>query len=141
MPVRTATARWEGPLQGGKGAMRLGTGAFDGAYSFGTRFEEEPGTNPEELIAAAHSGCFSMAFAGALGRAGHDPISVATVASVTMERQEAGFRIVGIHLETEAEVPGIEDAAFQEIAEGAKKNCPVSVALSAVPITVTATLK
>ena len=134
MPVRSADARWEGPLQGGKGTMRLAGGAFEGPYSFASRFEEGAGTNPEELIAAAHAGCFSMALSGALGRAGHDPVSVQTTAKVTLEKQEAGFRITRIVLVAEAEVPGIEEAQFQEIAEGAKQGCPVSVALSAVEI-------
>jgi osmotically inducible protein OsmC len=134
MPVRSADARWEGPLQGGKGTMRLAGGAFEGPYSFASRFEEGAGTNPEELIAAAHAGCFSMALSGALGRAGHDPVSVQTTAKVTLEKQEAGFRITRIVLVTEAEVPGIDEATFQEVAEGAKKGCPVSVALAGTEI-------
>src|SRR5687767_13640408 len=140
MPVRTATARWEGPLQGGKGAMRLGTGAFDGAYSFGTRFEEEPGTNPEELIGAAHAGCFSMAFAGRLGKAGFAPKRVSTTANVHLTKGEAGFSITTVELKTEAEVPNIDEAKFQEIAEDAKKNCPVSRALAGTDIKVEAKL-
>jgi osmotically inducible protein OsmC len=141
MPVRKADAQWEGTLQKGNGTMRLGGGAYEGPYSFSSRFEEGTGTNPEELIAAAHSGCYSMALSGALGRAGHDPTRVSTTASVHLERQEAGFRIVRIDLDTEAEVPGIEEAAFLEIAEATKSACPVSVALSAVEITLSARLK
>lgn len=141
MPIRKADARWDGPLQKGNGTMRLGGGAYEGPYSFSSRFEEGTGTNPEELIAAAHSGCYSMALSGALGRAGHEPASVATTASVHLEKQEAGFRIVRIDLETEAEVPGIEEGAFLEIAEATKSACPVSVALSAVEITLQARLK
>jgi len=140
MPVRTADAQWEGPLQSGKGQMRFGSGAFEGAYSFSSRFEEGAGTNPEELIAAAHAGCFSMALSGALGRAGHDPTRVTTTAKVHLEKQEAGFRIPRIDLVTEAVVPGIDEATFQEVAEGAKKGCPVSVLLAGAEITLNAKL-
>ena len=140
MPVRKADAQWEGPLQSGKGQMRFGSGAFEGQYSFSSRFEEGTGTNPEELIAAAHAGCFSMALSGALGRAGHDPERVSTTAKVHLEKTDAGFRIPRIELVTEAVVPGMDDAAFQEVAETAKKNCPVSVVLAGAEITLTATL-
>jgi len=140
MPVRTADAQWEGSLQAGKGVMRMGTGAYEGPYSFSSRFEDGSGTNPEELIAAAHAGCFSMALSGALGRAGHDPTRVHTTASVHLEKQEAGFRITRIELRTEAEVPGIDAAAFQEIADTAKKTCPVSVALAGAEISLDASL-
>lgn len=132
MPVRTADARWEGTLQDGKGTMRMGGGAWEGPYSFTSRFEEGTGTNPEELIAAAHAGCFSMALSGALGRAGHPPQSVATTAKVHINRTDEGFRIQKIELTTDANVPGISQAEFDEIAEGAKKGCPVSVALGGV---------
>src|SRR5690349_18626824 len=98
MPVRSAEAQWEGSLQEGKGTMRLPSGAFEGAYSFSSRFEEGTGTNPEELIAAAHAGCFSMAFAGALGRAGFTPDRVATRAEVRLEKLEVGFTVTKIHL-------------------------------------------
>ena len=140
MPDRTADAQWEGALQGGKGTMRFGSGAFEGQYSFASRFEDGSGTNPEELIAAAHAGCFSMALSGALGRAGHTPDRVATRATVHLERLEAGFRIVRIDLDTQAAVLGIEDAAFQEFAETAKRNCPVSVALAGAEIVLRAAL-
>jgi osmotically inducible protein OsmC len=140
MPVRTAEAQWEGPLQSGKGQMRFGSGAFEGQYSFSSRFEEGTGTNPEELIAAAHAGCFSMALSGALGRAGHDPERVSTTATVHLEKTDAGFRIPRIELETEAVVPGMDDATFQEVAENAKQNCPVSVVLAGAQITLKATL-
>ena len=140
MPVRSADAQWEGPLQGGKGSMRFGGGAFEGQYSFASRFEEGQGTNPEELIAAAHAGCFSMALSGALGRAGHDPTRVSTTAKVHLEKGDAGFRIPRIDLVTEAVVPGMEDAQFQEIAETAKKNCPVSQVLAGADISLQATL-
>ena len=132
MPARTATARWEGGLQDGRGAMRLGSGAFEGQYSFSSRFEEGTGTNPEELIAAAHAGCFSMALSAELGRAGHDPESVETEAVVHLDKQGEGFAIKRIELRTRARVPGISDEEFQQVAEGAKKGCPVSQALAAV---------
>ena len=127
---RKADARWEGSLQQGKGHMRLGGGAYEGPYSFQSRFEEGDGTNPEELIAAAHAGCFSMALSGALGRNGFEPNSVSTTAAVHLNKTDAGFRVQKIDLTTEADVPGIDDAKFQEIAEGAKQNCPISVLLS-----------
>ena len=140
MPERKAEAQWEGSLQDGKGTMRFGSGAFEGAYSFSSRFEEGAGTNPEELIAAAHAGCFSMALSGALGRAGHPPERVSTAANVHLERQEAGFRITRIDLVTEASVPGIEEAQFQEVAETAKRTCPVSVVLAGAEISLRASL-
>jgi osmotically inducible protein OsmC len=141
MPERKADARWEGSLQEGKGTMRLGGGAWEGPYSFASRFEDGNGTNPEELIAAAHAGCFSMALSGALTRAGHAPDSVATTATVHLGRTDAGFRIQRIDLVTEASVPGLDDAAFQEVAKTAKETCPVSVALGGVgEITLQATL-
>jgi len=140
MPVRTADAQWEGSLEDGKGYMRLGGGAFEGQYSFSSRFEEGPGTNPEELIGAAHAGCFSMALAGGLSRAGHVPDSVHTTARVHIEKGESGFGITKIELECEARVPGVEEATFQEIAEASKTGCPVSGALAAVDISLTARL-
>ena len=140
MPERTATARWEGGLQHGKGTMRLGSGAFEGQYSFSSRFEEGSGTNPEELIGAAHAGCFSMALSGGLERAGHPPNSIDTTARVHLERGDSGFRISRIDLTTTADVPGMDDAAFLEQAEAAKKNCPVSQALTGVDIQLTAQL-
>src|SRR5947209_1952306 len=140
MPVRTADARWEGNLPDGKGTMRFGGGAFEGQYSFSSRFEEGAGTNPEELIAAAHAGCFSMAFSNGLAKAGHTPTRVDTTARVHLEKVEGGFGITRIELRTEAEVPGIDEATFKEQAETAKANCPVSKALAAVEITLDATL-
>ncbi len=140
MPARTADARWEGGLKDGNGTMKFGGGAFDGAYSFKSRFDEGTGTNPEELIAAAHAGCFSMAFSSALEKAGFTPESVRTVATVHLTKDDAGFSISRIDLKTEATVPGIDEAKFQEVAEGAKKGCPVSRALAAVEIHLDATL-
>jgi lipoyl-dependent peroxiredoxin len=141
MPARTATARWEGGLQGGHGSMALGSGAFEGQYSFSSRFEEGTGTNPEELIAAAHAGCFSMALSAGLERAGFPPDSVETSAKVHLERGDSGFEISRIDLVCNATVPGIEEAAFQEQAQIAKANCPVSKALAAVAIELDATLE
>jgi osmotically inducible protein OsmC len=140
MPTRNANARWEGGLQQGKGSVRLGSGAFEGQYSFSSRFEDGTGTNPEELIGAAHAGCFSMALTVGLERAGYSPTSVDTTAKVHLERGESGFRIPRIELETTAEVPGIDEATFQDQAATAKANCPVSVALAGVDIQLTANL-
>lgn len=132
MPERKASARWNGTLKDGDGTMRLGGGAYEGKYSFTSRFEEGAGTNPEELIAAAHAGCFSMALSGALTKSGHEPKRVSTTAKVSIEKVGEGFTITRIRLETEGEVPGMDEATFREHAEGAKKNCPVSRALAAV---------
>jgi osmotically inducible protein OsmC len=112
--------------------MRMKSGSYEGPYSFQSRFQEGDGTNPEELIAAAHAGCFSMALSGDLGRAGHDPASVETTATVHLELEDAGPRIARIVLDTRATVPGISEEEFQQVAEGAKQNCPVSRALAAV---------
>lgn len=136
---RKANARWEGDLKGGKGTVRLGSGAFEGKYSFGSRFESAPGTNPEELIAAAHAGCFSMALSLFLGQGGKTPKSIETTATVRLEQQGEGFAITGVHLDTKGDVPGTSAAEFQRFAEEARKNCPVSRALS-VPITMDARL-
>ena len=123
--------------------MRLGGGAFDGAYSFSSRFEEGTGTNPEELIAAAHAGCFSMAFSGNLGKAGFAPEHVTTSANVHLEKGDAGFSVTKVDLVTRARVDGgIDDATFQELARQTKETCPISRALAAVPeVTVSATLE
>jgi lipoyl-dependent peroxiredoxin len=140
MPARTATARWQGGLRDGNGSMRLGSGAFEGQYSFSSRFEEGTGTNPEELIGAAHAGCFSMALAAGLERAGFPANSVETNARVHLVPSDGGFRISRIDLATNADVPGIEPGAFQEAAESAKANCPVSKALTGVDIHLDASL-
>lgn len=141
MAVRSADAEWNGTLKEGDGRMRMASGAYEGAYSFSSRFEEGEGTNPEELIAAAHAGCFSMALSGELGKAGHDPRRVVTTANVHLNKSDQGFSITRIHLETRAAVPGLDDGAFQKIAAGAKKGCPVSRALQAVEITMEAKLE
>jgi lipoyl-dependent peroxiredoxin len=140
MPTRKAHAVWEGDLKGGKGSMKFGSGAFEGAYSFSSRFEEGTGTNPEELIGAAHAGCFSMAFSGALAKAGHTAKKISTEAKVHLEKVGEGFSITKVVLTTNADVPGIEEKEFNEIAEGAKKNCPVSRALGGVEIELNASL-
>lgn len=140
MAIRKASAVWEGSLREGKGTMRLGSGAFEGAYSFSTRFEEEPGTNPEELIGAAHAGCFSMAFSANLGRAGYTPDYVRTTADVHLEKVDGGFKITRIVLHMEARVPGLDEKTFLEQAEASKSGCPVSQALAAVPIELDARL-
>ena len=132
MPRRRAEARWDGSLQDGNGTMRMASGSYEGPYSFQSRFEEGDGTNPEELIAAAHAGCFSMALSGELGRAGHDADSVETAATVHIDKAGDGFAITRVELDTRARVPGIEDDEFQRIAEAAKEGCPVSKALGGV---------
>jgi osmotically inducible protein OsmC len=132
MPKRKAGARWDGALESGQGTMRMASGAYEGPYSFQSRFEEGDGTNPEELIAAAHAGCFSMALSGELGQAGHDAESVETNATVHLEKGDEGFTITRIELDTRARVPGIDEDDFQRIAEAAKAGCPVSRALGAV---------
>jgi lipoyl-dependent peroxiredoxin len=130
MPVRTGQAVWEGDLKNGKGIVKFGSGAFEGRYSFSSRFEEGKGTNPEELIGAAHAGCFSMALSHELAQAGHTPNRVSTTAKVHLDKGSEGFKITAIDLITEADIPGIEENEFLKIAESAKKGCPVSQALS-----------
>jgi osmotically inducible protein OsmC len=138
--ARKAEAEWQGDLPSGQGSMSLGSGAYTGAYSFRSRFESGEGTNPEELIAAAHAGCFSMALSHRLASAGHKPERVHTTATVDLEKQGEGFAITRIRLVCEARVPGIDEAAFKQQAETAKANCPVSKALSATPIELDARL-
>ena len=133
MPTRTASAEWKGNLKEGKGVMKMASGAYEGPYSFASRFESGTGTNPEELIAAAHAGCFSMALSAGLGKAGFTPNSVKTTATVTLDKLGEGMGIVRIDLDCVADVPGIDEKAFMEQAEGAKKGCPISKALAAVP--------
>jgi lipoyl-dependent peroxiredoxin len=140
MVERTAEAEWRGSVPAGSGTMALGSGAFEGPYSFGSRFRDEKGTNPEELIGAAHAGCFSMALAYGLGQAGFTPTRIHTRARVAIDQTPDGFRITGIRLDTEAEVPGVDAAAFDAQAQAAKAGCPVSRALAGVEITLTARL-
>jgi osmotically inducible protein OsmC len=120
--------------------MKLGSGAYEGSYSFPSRFEEGKGTNPEELIAAAHAGCFSMALSAGLGRSGHTPTRIHTIARVHLEKVGEGFGITRIELETVGQVPGIDEKTFVEHAEGAKANCPVSKALAGPQISLKARL-
>ena len=141
MIKRNATAQWNGDLKAGNGSLRLGSGAFEGKYSFGTRFEGAPGTNPEELLGAAHAGCFSMALSSALAQAGHTPVRVHTTATVSMDKVGEKMSIVGIELVTEADVPGLSAAEFQKVAEATKDGCIISRALASVPVTLKATLK
>ncbi len=140
MPTRKAEAVWEGTLKEGSGKMKVGRVGFEGPYTWSSRFEDARGTNPEELIGAAHAGCYSMALSANLGRAGFTPQHIHTTAQVTIESVEGKSRITRIQLETEAKVPGIEASQFQQIAEEAKGGCPVSVALSSVPVTLVARL-
>jgi lipoyl-dependent peroxiredoxin len=140
MAVRTANARWEGALRDGSGTMALGSGAFEGQYSFGSRFENGAGTNPEELIGAAHAGCFSMALADTLAEAGHEPRRIETSARVYLEPVEGDFGITRIELSTEGYVAGIDEGEFLHHAESAKKTCPVSRALAGVEISLDASL-
>ncbi|HEU5217424.1 MAG TPA: OsmC family protein [Gemmatimonadales bacterium] len=137
---RKADARWEGNLREGRGTIRLGSGAFEGPYSFRTRFEGAPGTNPEELLGAAHAGCFTMALSMMLSNAGHPPASLETTATVHLDKAGEGFAITGIDLATRGRVPGQSAEEFQRMAEDAKANCIVSKALSAVPMRLQATL-
>jgi ribose 5-phosphate isomerase B len=140
MVTRNATAEWHGNLETGQGNIKFGSGAYEGPYSFKARLGAGPGTNPEELIAAAHAGCFTMALSAQLSNAGHPPRRLHTTAKVQLDTVTGGFVISRINLETEAEVPGIEPAAFQQAAETAKKNCPVSKALAGPHIELKATL-
>jgi osmotically inducible protein OsmC len=139
--IRHAQAQWNGSLKEGNGHVSTETKALDSAYSFRSRFEGGGETNPEELIGAAHAACFSMALSAALTNAGHAPTSIQTKASVHLNKGESGFAINRIDLETTGEVPGIDAAAFQQFASGAKANCPVSKALAGVEIQLQATLK
>jgi osmotically inducible protein OsmC len=139
MGVSKASAEWTGGLKDGKGSMKPAH-AGDVGFSLGSRFEGQPASNPEELIGAALAGCYSMALTAALERAGHKPASVRTSADVTLEKLPDGFSITGIALNSQASVPGVDAAQFQQIAEETKKTCPVSKALAATPITLSASL-
>jgi osmotically inducible protein OsmC len=140
MATRTGSAVWEGALKDGRGTIKVGSGAFEGAYSMLSRFESAKGTNPEELIGAAEAACFSMALAFNLQKSGHPSKRVSTTATVKLEPGDGGFKITSIDLKTEADVPGIDDTKFREQAELAKKNCPVSVALAGTQINLDAKL-
>jgi osmotically inducible protein OsmC len=135
MPERRSEDSWEGDLKNGKGSLSLGSGAYSGTYSFASRFESGDGTNPEELIAAAHAGCYSMALSNALAEEGYDPERVSTGATVSLDAEN--LAIDRIELDAEAKVPGIDDESFLEIANEAKEGCPVSKALAGTEISLT----
>lgn len=137
MAVRKADAVWRGDLKDGSGSVKLGSGAFEGGYTYASRFEEGSGTNPEELIGAAHAGCFTMFLSGVLSKAGHAPVELATTASVHLDEG----RIHTIELQTEGSVPGIDEAAFRQYAEEAKANCPVSKLVTGAQVRVNASLR
>lgn len=140
MPTRSSSARWQGNLKDGAGTLALGSGSYEGSYTFVSRFESGKGTNPEELIAAAHAACYSMALSNMLSQAGFTPTSVETSAAVHLEKGDGGFAIARIELTTRGDVPGIDAAEFEKHSEAAKAGCPVSKALAAVEITLDATL-
>ena len=140
MARRTSEAQWEGTLKDGKGRFWTESGEVSGVYSFSTRFEEQEGSNPEELIGAALASCFSMKLVGDLGAAGYAPESVRTVATVRLDEGESGFAITGVDLDAEARVPEIDPAEFEKIAQSSKENCPVGKALAAIPLTLRARL-
>lgn len=141
MPTRKAKATWNGDLKNGKGNLSFGSGAYEGAYSFKSRFEDGTGTNPEELIGAAHAGCYAMALSAALAEAGFTPESVTANARVALEIVDGDPSITTITLKVEADIPDIDEETFREQAEGAKENCPVSKALAGVDIQLDASLK
>ncbi len=138
--ARTAAVKWQGDVAKGHGTIKTGSGLVSADYSFGTRFTSEPGTNPEELLAASHAACFTMALSASLTRAGHPPTSIDTTAKVHLKKSEGGFEIPHIELSTSAHVPGISDNDFQHLANQSKESCPISKALHAVPISLLATL-
>jgi osmotically inducible protein OsmC len=140
MAIRLATARWNGSLKEGSGTFTVQSGAVEGAYTWGARFGDDPGTNPEELVGAAHAACYSMALSSNLGKAGYTPERIDTTARVHFEQGDAGFSIVRIELTTAASVPGVTDEEFQQVARTTKDTCPISRALASVPVDVNATL-
>lgn len=141
MSLKKAEATWEGDLKSGNGVMKLESGAYEGAYTFASRFENGQGSNPEELIGAALAGCFSMALANDLAGAGFNPESVKTDAAVSLEMVSGAPTITTIRLQTKAHVPGIDEKEFKDFADNTKKNCPVSKALKGVSITLEASLQ
>jgi len=140
MAKRNAKANWQGGLTDGKGTMALGSGAFEGSFSFNTRMGDEPGTNPEELVGAALAGCYTMALSATLEKEGHKATEINTDAKVDFGKDDAGFAIKFIDLETKAAVEGLDDEEFQKIAAKVKETCPVSKALAATQINLTASL-
>ena len=141
MADRKANATWNGGVMDGKGKVALGSGLFEGAYSFATRMGEEPGTNPEELLGASLAGCYAMALNATLERGGNKPKEVTAEAVVHLGKDDNGFVIKGIDLSATAEIEGVEDADFQRIAEEVKSSCPISKALGGTKITLNASLK
>jgi lipoyl-dependent peroxiredoxin len=141
MKTNKAHAKWSGNLKGGNGSVKLDTSGKEFSYSFSSRFENEKGTNPEELIAAAHAGCFSMALSGVLTSEGYEPKTVSTTTEIKLVKEGEGFKIAESKLITEVDVPGIDKDLFQELAQKAKENCPVSQALSSLKIKLEANLK
>ncbi len=141
MPTRTSEATWEKDLKSGHGEMIVGKGVYKGPFTFLSRFETGKGTNPEELLAAAHAGCYSMAFSATLSGAGHIPEKIHTAATVHLDAKDGGFAISKVDLVTEGKVPGLDAKKFQEFAEMAKKNCPVSKLFAGAEITLKATLE
>jgi osmotically inducible protein OsmC len=140
MPERSAHAHWEGPVKQGSGRITADSGAVAADYSFGARFEDQAGTNPEELLGAAHAGCFTMALALGLTEAGHPPAHIDTTARVAIEKGSSGFHIPRIELQVAADVPGVDAAIFAGLAQDAMENCPVSKALAGTDITLNAEL-
>jgi len=140
MPVRNSKAIWTGKLEQGKGKIELGSGTYEDVYSFASRFDQGKGTNPEELIAAAHAGCFSMALAHELEQAGFSPEKIDTGCDISIEKANVGFKIARIELQTKAKVPGVDEQTFLKYAKKAKENCPVSQALRGVEIKLKAEL-
>jgi lipoyl-dependent peroxiredoxin len=129
---KTASAKWKGGIKGGEGSISSGSGVLkDAPYGFNARFEDGPGTNPEELLGAAHAGCFSMALSLQLGEAGMVPQSIETTATVTLNKSDSGFSITAVHLDVRARIPGAEKQAFEKAANAAKEGCPVSKVLNA----------
>ena len=137
---RTAEARWDGELKSGKGHVKLGSGVFEGPYSFSTRFESAPGTNPEELIGAGLAACYSMALAATLGKTGHPAKQVESKATVHLDKVGEGFSVTRIDLKTRGQVPGLSEDEFRKVAEQTGKTCIIARALGAVPISVSASL-
>src|SRR5688572_32194331 len=141
MAKRSANARWQGGLKAGNGSFKIPRGNIEAAYTFASRFEEGSGLSPEDLIAAAHASCFSMAFSADLEKAGFKPESVTTTATVNLETVDGAPTVNRIHLDAVGVVPGIDEAAFQKAADGARQNCPISRLLKAAEITVNARLQ
>lgn len=141
MPTKKAEAQWNGDLKSGMGTMKLGSGSYEGSYTFASRFENGKGTNPEELIGAAHAGCFAMAFSNELDKAGFTPKSMKVNADVTLDTVDGGPKITTVKLTAKGNVPEIDSDKYQEIAAAAKKGCPVSKALTGVEIILDASLE